>query len=46
EEEDEGVDDVALLRNYISVTPIHYDMTNYGVMEELQSWFNKVEWEK
>ena len=46
EEEDEGVDDVALLRNYISVTPIHYDMTNYGVMEELQSWFNRVEWEK
>lgn len=44
EEGDESVDDVALMRNYISVTPIHYDMTNYDVMKELEDWFGKAGW--
>ena len=31
-------DSVALRQNYISITPLHYDMTNYSFLEELESW--------
>lgn len=31
-------DQVAVQNNYISVTPIHFDLTDYKVYEELKSW--------
>lgn len=39
-ENDEGeeVDDGAIARNLVSVTPIHYDLTNHRILEELQRW--------
>jgi 5'-nucleotidase len=37
-EEDLNVDDFAILKNYVSVTPIHYDLTNYRYLDELKSW--------
>ncbi len=36
--QDEGTDIWALARNYISVTPIHLDMTDHGFIEEVRSW--------
>ena len=37
-EEDDDTDACALARNYISITPIHHDLTNYGFMESLRRW--------
>lgn len=37
-EESEEVDDRALMQNYISITPVHYDLTCYAFMEELKNW--------
>ena len=37
-EEDSDTDACALARDYISITPIHHDLTNYGFMESLRSW--------
>ncbi len=37
-EEDLNVDDFAILKNYVSITPIHYDLTNYRYLDELKSW--------
>ncbi|MGQ9854811.1 MAG: 5'/3'-nucleotidase SurE, partial [Candidatus Oleimicrobiaceae bacterium] len=37
-ERDESVDDGAILQNKISITPIHYDLTNYAFIEELKRW--------
>jgi 5'-nucleotidase len=31
-------DDVALKNNYISITPIHYDLTNYNYLKEMDKW--------
>lgn len=41
EEEDNDVDDRAVIDNKISITPIHYDLTNYNFMDELKHWFAK-----
>jgi len=38
EKEDEDVDDRVILENKISITPIHYDMTDYDFLEKLRSW--------
>ena len=35
---EEGTDISALANNYVSVTPLHLDMTEYQVMEELRRW--------
>ena len=35
---DPGSDHTALMNNYISVTPLHYDMTNYAFLPELEGW--------
>ncbi len=35
---DEGTDIWALANGYISVTPIHMDLTNYAIMDKLKSW--------
>ena len=37
-EEDEDTDACALARNYISITPIHHDLTNYDFLRSLRSW--------
>ena len=35
---DADSDIVAINKSKISVTPIHFDLTNYGIMETLKSW--------
>jgi 5'-nucleotidase len=37
-EESEDTDFEALSRGYISITPVHYDLTAYQFMETLRSW--------
>lgn len=37
-EEDEAVDDRAVLNNKVSITPVHFDLTNYDFLAELRSW--------
>lgn len=37
-EEDDDVDDRAVLNNKISITPVHFDLTNYKFLAELTSW--------
>ncbi|OPZ72438.1 MAG: 5'-nucleotidase SurE [bacterium ADurb.Bin478] len=37
-EADERVDDRAILQNHISITPVHYDLTYYPLMQELETW--------
>lgn len=37
-EEDSDVDDRAILQNKVSITPIHYDLTNYEFVNELNTW--------
>ena len=32
------LDHKAIKENYISITPIHYDLTDYKMLDELQSW--------
>lgn len=35
---EEDVDDVAVARNKVSITPIHIDLTSYAMVERLKSW--------
>ncbi len=35
---DPDVDDAAVMQNYISVTPLHYDLTNYRCIDDLRKW--------
>jgi 5'-nucleotidase len=37
-EQDPDTDVMAVRENYVSVTPIHFDMTRYGFMDALESW--------
>lgn len=37
-EEDGDTDACALAGNYISLTPIHHDLTNYDFLESLRAW--------
>ena len=32
------IDDSALSNDYVSVTPIHYDLTNYDFLKEMEKW--------
>ena len=34
----EGTDSAAVRAGYVSLTPVHLDLTNYRVIDELQSW--------
>jgi 5'-nucleotidase len=36
EDTDDDIDDIAIRQNKISVTPIHYDLTNHSFLEELR----------
>lgn len=35
---DEDIDQVAVLKNYVSITPIHYDLTDYKMVETMKHW--------
>jgi 5'-nucleotidase len=37
-EKEDDVDDRAILDNKISITPIHFDLTNYDYLDELRKW--------
>jgi 5'-nucleotidase len=37
-EEDGDTDGCALAEGYISITPIHYDLTNYAFLDALRGW--------
>jgi len=37
-DKDQDVDDLAAMNNNVSVTPIHYDLTNYDFLKELTKW--------
>lgn len=36
QEEDPEIDSVALENNYVSITPIHFDLTNYRIMNNIR----------
>jgi len=37
---DDGLDtdEIALAGNFVSVVPVHFDLTAYRAMEELKNW--------
>jgi len=37
-EKEGDVDDRAIIDKKVSITPLHYDLTNYSYLEELKSW--------
>ncbi len=37
-DEEEDIDQRAILNNKVSVTPIQFDLTNYNMIEELRGW--------
>ncbi|HDL19088.1 MAG TPA: 5'/3'-nucleotidase SurE [Bacteroidetes bacterium] len=38
DQEPDDADDVVILKNKISITPIRYDMTNYDFLDDLKTW--------
>jgi 5'-nucleotidase len=38
EDDSKDYDVIAVENNYISVTPIHYDLTDYNTLEEMKKW--------
>jgi len=34
----EDTDQVAILNKLISITPLHYDLTDYRMVEEMKQW--------
>jgi 5'-nucleotidase len=43
QEEDSNLDAVALKQNYISITPVKCDMTDYQLVDDLSSWHLRIE---
>ncbi|HOE97070.1 MAG TPA: 5'/3'-nucleotidase SurE [Candidatus Sumerlaeota bacterium] len=37
---DDGNDDVALYQDYVSITPLQFDLTAYDFLDELHAWFH------
>jgi 5'-nucleotidase len=37
-DEEEDIDQRAILNNKVSITPIQFDLTNYGMIEKLKAW--------
>lgn len=37
-DKDPDVDDLAVMNKNVSITPIHYDLTNYEFLKELKKW--------
>ncbi|RAP37940.1 5'/3'-nucleotidase SurE [Legionella quinlivanii] len=40
-----GTDFYAIARQYVSITPLHLDMTHYKVFDQLSTWVDKLNWE-
>jgi len=38
DETEEGADCVMVAKNYISVTPIHFDLTHHSSIEVIKDW--------
>ena len=42
-DKDFNVDQIAIQNNYVSVTPIHFDLTDYITFEKMSNWeFDKI----
>jgi len=41
DDDEQDTDIAAVSQKYISVTPIHYDLTKYAIMEHVDKWFNQ-----
>lgn len=41
DEHDEDTDVQYIKEGYVTVTPLHYDLTNYGVIDEVNGWFKE-----
>ncbi len=42
EDKDEDIDDIAIRENKISISPLHYDLTNYDFLDEMRkNWKDK-----
>ncbi len=41
-DKDSDVDDLAVMNKNVSITPIHYDLTHYAFLEELNKWNLKI----
>lgn len=39
----EGTDIWALAHHFVSITPVHMDMTNHALIQELESWKNELQ---
>ncbi len=37
-EEDITFDQIAIKNNYVAITPVHFDLTDYNMFEELKNW--------
>lgn len=38
-EHDEETDSYYIDKGYVTVTPLHYDLTNFGILSEVEGWF-------
>jgi len=38
---EEGSDRYYLSKNYVTVTPLHYDLTNFKLLNEVENWLNR-----
>jgi 5'-nucleotidase len=38
----DDADIIAVLNNYISITPLHYDLTDYNLVDEIKKWDLKI----
>jgi 5'-nucleotidase len=45
-DQDDDTDQVAVMRNYVSITPIHYDLTDYKMIETMKQWNLQQLWKK
>jgi 5'-nucleotidase len=41
-----GTDFFAVNRGYVSITPLHLDLTHYKVFEQVSAWTNGINWPK
>ncbi|WP_133128174.1 5'/3'-nucleotidase SurE [Legionella nagasakiensis] len=39
-----GTDFFAISRGYVSITPLHLDMTHYKIFEQVSSWTDGIKW--
>ena len=41
-----GTDFYAVNQGFVSITPLHFDMTNYKLFEQVSSWTSGIHWAK